>query len=382
MGLVAGLACWQLRWWNLFDVLALIGLTALFASTRATDWVGRWASLGAALLILPGWLAMPLAHGDDAGEIAPSDAQSLIERDFAYWLVKHRGLEPTVLFSTPVFSGAVAYYGGLNVAASADEDNKSGVLTAVRILSADTLEEVSILTNARKITHVALPMWDPAMDQLVRVGMAIPDTEPIPENVFAVALRKWAMPLWMGPMDYLIPKKSGLEGFDLRVFASQAEQEPDLAVSRLADFFLQRGQLQEARALQKNLEEFPRSPIALGALANLHLALGDRAGAGKTMGSLIPMLSRRAARNLPADRRISLAMLFLDTNRADLAGEQLTACLSELDDKTLRTLTPGSVVNLMILSRSLGISFPSKNLEAVALDLIPPEVRRSLAPPH
>ncbi len=380
MLLTVGLAFCQLRWWSLVDVLALTGFTGLFAATGVGDRVGRWTSVGAALLVLPGLFVgfPPSVRAGDREKISPAEAQALVERDFAYWLVKHSGPEPVVLFSTPVFSSAAAFYGGFNVAVSADEENKTGFLTAVRVLSADTLEEVSILMEAHKITHLALPLWDPALDQLVRVGMAVPAGEPLPENVFAVSLRRWAMPLWMTPLDYLIQSKPGFDGFDLRVFALQAEQEPDLAVSRLADFFFQRGQLQEARALRKNLEEFPRSAAALGALANVDMALRDGAGLKRTLETLLPSLSRRAGRNLPADRRISLALLLLQTKHTDLAREQVIACFKDLDDKMLRGLTPASVVNLVSLSQSLEVTFPDRNLETLAFELVPPAIRNSL----
>ena len=379
--LVLVLAFQQLRWWNLFDVLALAGLTALFATTGNADRAGRWTSFGAALLLLPGlFTGFPSAATARGGTtIAPPEAQALVERDFAYWLVQHSGPDPVVLFSTPVFAGAAAFYGGFDVADSTDEDNKTGFLTAVRVASASDPEEISLLLNAHRITDLALPLWDPALDGLVRIGMALPAGTALPQGAFAVALRSWALPLWMRPVDYLIPNKPGFDGFDLRVFALQPEQEPELAVSRLADFFVQRGQLLAAQALKKNLEEYPRSVVALGALASVELVLRDRAGLDQTLATLIPYLSRRAARDLPVDRRIGLATLFVRTNHADLARDQLTAAFKRLDAKTLRTLTPGSLVNLVALSRSLGVSFPDKNLEATALELIPPAVRGAFA---
>ncbi len=374
------LATRQLRWWNLFDVFTLVALAAFFAGTEGTVMRERGKILGTMLLVLPGLLVgfPPPVREKEVTETSPQEAQELIERDFSYWLGRRGGAEPNVLFSTPVFSGAVAYFGGFAVVDSSDGGNKTGYLTAVRIASATTAQEVSILLQARGITHVALPLWDPALDQLVRIGLSLPAEQPLPQNAFSVALRQWDIPLWMRPMDYLIPKTAAYQGFEVRAFALQPEQEPDLGLSRLADFFVQRGQLREAQSVRKSLEEYPRSVAALGAIATVDLALGDHGGLQESLKNLIPHLSRRSARDLPADRRISLATLFLQTKQVELAREQLTACFEDLDSGTLRTMTPASVVNLLALSRSLEISFPQQELKGVAMELIPPSVRGRL----
>lgn len=374
------LAYHQLRWWNLFDVLALTGLTALFAGVEAGGVRTRLGTLVAAVLVLPGLFAglPPAVDEGEVHDLSNLEAQALIERDFSWWLAKRAGSEPTVLFSTPIFSDAAAFYGGFDVVVSSDHENETGNLTAVRIASAATAQEVSILLNSRRITHVALPLWDPALDHLVRIGMNVPVGQPLPPNAFSVSLRQWDMPLWIRPMNYSIPKETGLQNFEVRAFALQAEQNPDLGLSRLADLFLERGQLQDAQSVRESLEAYPRSVVALGAIAKIDLALRDRDLLKESLETLVPYMSRRAARNLPADRRISLAVLFLQTKNLDLAREQLAACFEELDAETLRTLTPASVVSLVALSRSLNILFPDVDLEEVAMDLIPPAIRSGL----
>jgi len=138
---------------------------------------------------------------------------------------------------------------------------------------------------------------------------------------------------------------------------------------------LERGQLNEAQSVKESLKAYPRSVVALGAIARVDFARRDRAGLEAALETLIPHLSRRAARHLPADRRISLAALFIQTNHVDLAREQVTACFEGLDAATLRTLTPASVVSLVALSRSLDIPFPDEGLKAFAMELIPPSIR-------
>lgn len=378
------LAVFQLRWWALFDVFALAGLTALFVEAETANPRLSWPILGALLLMLPGLFAgFPSAKAGaaDREQLSPQDAGTLVARDFSHWLVERHSAAPTVLFSTPVFSGAATFYGGFDVAVSGDDGYAPGREMAVRVASADSEEEISVLLKSRGITHIALPSWDPILDQLVRVGMKLPQDQPLPPNTFAVALKEWVFPLWMGPMDYVIPNQRGFEGFGLKVFTIEAVQDRDLALSRLADFFVQRGQLPEAQAARDALRAYSRSVAALGAIASIDVALRDGADLEKSLETLVPMLSRRAARDLPVDRRIGIATVLLQTRKTDLAREQLALCFNGLNADTLRTLNLGSIVELLTLSQSLQAPFPSRELEKVALRLIPPGVRTNFVEP-
>lgn len=379
--LTIALAHQQLRWWNVVDIFALAALTVLFAAAETGNFRTRFAAFCLALiLVFPGLFVgfPPQVQDGTVNNLSNLEAQALVERDFSYWLAVRGGAERNVLFSTPIFSGAAAFYGGFDVVVSSDAENKTGYLTAVRIASAVTAQEVAILLNSRGITHVALPLWDPALDQLVRIGANLPSGQPLPQNTFSVSLRHWDMPLWMRPMNYTIPKETGLESFELMAFALQSEQEPDLALSRLADLFVERGQLREAQAVSESLKDYPRSVVALGAIAKVNFAMRDRESLTESLETLIPYMSRRSVRDLPADRRISLAVLFMQTNHIDLARDQVTGCFEILDSETLRTLTPTTIVGLVALGRSLDIPFPTPELEEAAMTLIPPGLRSGL----
>ena len=374
------LACLQLRLWNLFDALALAVLTLLFAESGAKGIKARVGAVGATLLLLPGlFVGFPAAFdGNDADDLSQLEVQALIARDFSYWLNKRAGPEPNVLFSTPIFSGAAAFYGGFDVIVSGDDENKTGHQTAVRLASSSSAREIPILLNSRGITHVALPLWDPTMVHFVRIGRNVPNGEPLPTDAFWIALQIYSNPTWLRPMNYTIPQVKQFKGFALPAFAFAAEEEADVGLSRLTDVFVERGQLREAKMIRKTLEAYPRSVHALAAIANIDFALRDKAALEKSLETLIPYLSRRSARNLPAGRRISLGALFIRTNHPDLARDQLTACFETLDVETLRTLTPPSVFSLFMLSLSLDIPFPDEEMEAVAMELIPPNLRSRL----
>ncbi|EDY82856.1 hypothetical protein VDG1235_2479 [Verrucomicrobiia bacterium DG1235] len=374
------LAFFELRWWNLFDALALVLIAILFSEMKTGDKTKRIKTFACLLTFLPGILVgFPASNGSDvSNNLTQLEKQSLVGRDFSHWLNQRRSEEAPVALSTPLFSNLLAYYGGIGTIVSSDENYKSGYLTAVRMASANSEQEASILLSSREITHVVLPLWDPMLDHMVRTGMGVAYGKPLPPNAFAVSIREWDYPSWLQPMGYTTPNNMGLAGFELREFALQAEQSPELLLSRLADLFVERGDLQDAQAIREALRGYPRSPVALGAIANIDLLLNDTADLNKTLDTLIPYLSRRSARNLPPDRRISLAWLFTRTQRVDLARDQVSAALDRLDEKTLKALTPYSVIALLALSKSLEIPFPDESLESTALKLIPPEIRQRL----
>ena len=375
------LACLQLRWWNLVDAMGL-GLLALFlADVGNPRDRSRWATLSVVLLVLPGaFVGFPAAvNGDQLTDISPSDAQGLVARDFSYWLARRHGAEKDVVFSTPIFSTAAAYYSGCDVVTSSDEEDKTGYLAAMRIATADTLDEASVLFQTRGITRVVLPLWDPMLPNLVRSGRNLAPDAPLPDDALLVGLLRWGSPVWMRPMNYAIPPETGLQDFQVVAYAVQAPMENDLFLSRLADFFVERGMLQEAQSVRHSLQDYPRSIVALGAMARVDLVRKDQAQLAESVDKLIPFLARVTARHLPPDRRISLATVLIQTQHADLARNQITLCLKTLDAATLRTLTPGAVRDLLALMRVFKLSFENPALKATALALLPPAARGRLA---
>ncbi|HVU35576.1 MAG TPA: hypothetical protein VHE61_19205 [Opitutaceae bacterium] len=376
---VAGfLACLQLRWWNLFDVLALAGLAALLAGDDTGP--ARWKRCGVLLVFVPGlFAAFPAAvDGQDGSGITPPDAQSLVTRDFSYWLAKRAGDEPQILYSTPIFSSAAAYYGGFGVIVSSDEENQTGYLAAVRIANAGSLDEASVLLQSRGVTRVVLPAWDSTLAQLIRKTRHLPENQPLPDDAFVAALMRWESPVWMRPLDYRVPASTGLQDFGLTAYALQAPVDPDLFLSRLADFFIERGMLPAAQSVSDSLKSYPRSIVALGARANVALARREDSLVTTTVEALIPYLSRIAARHLPADRRISLATLLYRTHHDDLARQQLTTCLQTLEPAMLRTLTPNALGELFGLTRALNVPITDPKIQTAALGLLPPGVRAGL----
>jgi hypothetical protein len=80
---------------------------------------------------------------------------------------------------------------------------------------------------------------------------------------------------------------------------------------------------------------------------------------------------------LPWDQRVGLAVVLAKARQEKLAREQVAACLTLADEGKLRSLSPGSLYRLLVLSRGFGIRVDPK-LHEFALTLVPAELRDRL----
>jgi len=275
---------------------------------------------------------------------------------------------------------ALAYYGSIKGIASFSPDNKDGFSAAVRIASSSTWSESEALVGNRGVTHFVLPAWDPLLEDYVRLGRRVPPGAPIPRDSLVANFARWNLPPWVRPLAYPVPPNTGFENNRVTVFALQPEQDDVLNVCQLADTFLETNQLERARAMREQLELYPRDLAALTTLAQVHFALGDTVNYQKALEAVLPQLSRRSARTLPLDRRVSLAALLANAKQTEAASEQLRQCLAGIDAARLRELSPGSLVRLVALSNLLKIEFPDPALRSLALTLVPPALRARLEP--
>jgi len=368
----------QIRWINLFDTVALVLFAVVLEERTGERSLDRFKQFAPLLLVLPGLLVgfPDSVDGEEELDLTPMEKQALIERDYGYWLRHYGNADDLVLFSTPMFSATSAYYGGFKSVVSGEGDNTKGFETAVRLAAADSLQEVSILLESLQVTHVAIPLWDPMVEHMARLGVG--NVAEIPPNVFFLSLRDWDVPYFLRPLNYPTSTNPSFKGYGLPSFALQAELQPDIALSNLADLFVERGQQREMLGIREVLKEYPRSLYALSSVANIDQALGD-ANAGESLAAVIPYLSRRAARRLPLDRRVTLAVVLFRGQERQLAKEQIEACMELVDADTLRTLTPNAVASLLALANAMDVSFPENSIKEEALSLVPVALRERLA---
>ena len=372
-------ACRQLSWWQVLDgaLLALV-VSAIPAHLAVDRRSGRWLWTGlAALLIIPGVIPLWPQRVTKAEDMLTSaEAEELIERDLAHWLAKHAGGEGTVVFAPPRETASLSFYGGLGGIGTFSADNDEGLRATVTIASVTTLPEAQILIQARRIRYIIIPSWDPFFDEYARLYLVKAQSDR--KSILIPELRRLNLPLWLRPVPCQILKIGGYEGQSVLVFEVVDEQSPAVALSRLAEYLVEIGELDQAASTGEALRRFPGDIGALAARAQVQSARGDPAGLAQTLDSLLSRLSNGADRFLPWDRRVSLAIVLTRAERVDLAREQVRRCLAELSDKKLRSLSTGSLYNLLVLSHSFGLVATDPKLRELALDLLPGDLRSRL----
>jgi hypothetical protein len=374
-----GFACWKLRWWHLADAmliaLAVPSLSAHLASgPRLARWI--WSGL-AALLVVPGVIQLrprPISGPND--KLTPAEAQELIERDLAHWLARHTSEKNAVVLAPPLETVTLSFYGGLAGIGTFDPDNSAGLRATITIASVTSLPEAQLLVQARRIRYLVLPSWDPFFDEYARLYLVKSQAER--KSIFIPELRRLILPPWLRPRPFELLNIGGYEGQSVLVLEVVDEQSPPVAMGRLAEYFVELGELDHAAAVERELRRFPGDVGALTARAQVDAARGDRAESNQVIALLQARLAAGGDRYLPWDRRVSLALVLARANQLEAARAQLHRCLQELDAAKARFLSTGLLYNLLVLSRAFDDPITDPRLEALTLDLLPPDLSAKL----
>jgi hypothetical protein len=372
-------ACSQLSWWRVFDgVLLVLAASAVPAYLTVDRRSGRWLwTCLAALVMIPGVIQLwPQRITKTEDELTSSEAEELIERDLAHWLAKHAGDDGAIVFAPPRETASLSFFGGLRGVGTLSAYNDDGLRAAVMIASATSLPEAQILIRARRIRYIVIPSWDPFFDEYARLYLVKAQSNR--KSILIPELRRLVFPPWLRPLPCQILKIGGYEEESVLVVEVVDEQSPAVAMSRLAEYLLETGRLDQAASTGEALRRFPGDVGALAARCQVLSARGDPAALTQTLNSLLSRLSNGDDRFLPWDRRVSLAMVLARAGRGDLAREQVRRCLAELSEKKLRSLSTGSLYNLLVLSRSFGLVATDPKLRELSLDLLPGDLRSSL----
>jgi hypothetical protein len=374
-----GFACSRLSWWGVFDGTLLVLMASavpahLAVSRRSARWM--WTGL-AALLMIPGVVQLwPQRITKEEDYLTSAEAEMLIERNLAHWLARHAGEEGAIVFAPPRQSASLSFFGGLGSIGTFSPDNHDGLRGTVMIASVTSLPEAQILIQARRIRYILLPSWDSFFDEFARLYLV--EAQASRKSILISELRRLVLPVWLRPVPCQILKIGGYEGQSVLVFEVVDDQSPAVAMSRSAEYLVETGELEKAAAAAEALRRFPGDLGALTARVQVQSARGDAAGSAQTLDSLLSRLSSGADRFLPWDRRVSLATVLARAGRVDLAREQVRRCLVEVSDQKLRSLSTGSLYNLLVLSHSFGLEATDPRLRELALNLLPGALRSSL----
>jgi hypothetical protein len=238
------------------------------------------------------------------------------------------------------------------------------------------MDEAQDYIQGHGIRYVVLPLWDPFFDNFAKLYLAAQySSRP---NFFAGELRRFHLPLWLRPVPYQAPVGAGNSGQSVLVFEVVAEQSPAAGASRLAEYLVEMGDLEEAAAVGERLRQYPGDVGALAARAQVQAARGGAGAATGTVDALAARLSGGGDRYLPWDRRVSVAIVMAQAGRIELSREQARRCMAEVNEARLRSLSTGSLFDLLLLGRSFGLEFAEPRLRDLALGLLPGDLRSQL----
>jgi hypothetical protein len=366
----------QLSWWGVLDAAILAVLAAAAAGGwRRVDARTRWLLVAVTLAFaVPGVARMrPEVFAGQGTVLTPAESEQLVERHLAHWLAARTGEPGIVVFAPPNETTTLCFFGGLRGIGSFAADNSVGFGNTLAIAGARTMEEVQNDFNARGVRYIVIPSWDPFFSEFAQrylVNELSGRTSLIVEE-----LRRWNLPPWLQAVPYQMPVGGGFEGQSVLVFEVVDPQTPAAAAGRLAEYLVETGDLNAAAEAAGRLKRFPGDVGALAALAQVETARGDPDSVGQTVASLLGRLSSGGDRYLPWDRRVSVAVVLARAQRFDLARAQVQRCVSDANEARLRSLSTGSLYDLLVMAHSFGLEIADARLRELALELLPGDLR-------
>jgi len=250
-----------------------------------------------------------------------------------------------------------------------DWENRDGIQASVRIVSATTPDEALGLINRHGVAFIVIPSWDSQLDSFARLGLGQL------QGSLIEGLHHWAVPPWLRPVPYPLPVIGGFEGQSVFVLEVTDEQDDATLMSRMAEFFVEMGNMDLAAAAEHALRRFPSDLGATVARAQVQAARAETATFGRTVESLLPRLSGEAERALAWDRRVALAVVLAQGQHLDRSRSEIRRCVDDVDEARLRSLPTGSLYHLQVLMRAFGMRIADPRLQRFASDLLPPDLR-------
>ncbi len=366
------IACVKLSWWQTVDALLLVVLAATAAAISSKEMAAKirigWICITLGLL-LPGLVyVLAFDRPSKGNALNETEVQDLILRDLAGWIKQHAEPGAVTVFSPPSASTALCYYGAFRGMGSVSEENKDGIVAAVRIMSNRSLAEVKEVISRRKITHVVLLSWDTFFDDSARAAAGRI------EGTFRDQLKFNTLPVWLRPLAYPLPSIPGFEDQSVTVFEVVDDQDEAAALSNIALYFVEMGNMDGAQSVAQGLTHFPIDVGAWVARAQVAAAIGDDAELAKALKVIQARLAARVQPLISWNLRVDLAVVLARAKVEASAKKQLQLCIDTIDDAKIRSLSPGSVYRLLVMCRGFGVSMPPAQ-RALALSLVPPTLR-------
>lgn len=369
----AGMGLSNLAWWSVvFCGLAAIAALAATAMTSIRAQL-VWAGVGLMAVGAAGGNLAPRIREARDPQLTTADIRSLAERDLAHWLASRQQEYRSVVLSPPDTTPALYFYGGVRGLGSPYAENAEGFIAAVRIASASSPDESLALATQRELSHVVIPSWDPFLFEYAQLGAAQP------EHSLMAMLDNWLAPRWMRPVQHQLPEADVFEDFSSVIFQVTETQDNASALSRLGEYFAETGRPQFAAAIAVTLQaSFPSDLSGLVAQAQIAVTQGKLPVFNEALAGIISYVEEERDGDLEFDRRVSLANVLMLGREAEYAREQVGYCMDEMDAYLLTTVTAPNLYRFMLLAKSFNEPFPEPELEELARQLLPQQMRAEL----
>jgi hypothetical protein len=375
-GVELALAAQQLRWWGLASGVAFVAVLPLFAFLEQKGERRRFRhlwQLACFLLLIPGALnAVRLISAET--RFSTENIHGLADRDLAQWLRLRAGRDPVVVLSTPNTTTSLIYHGSLRGLGTLYWENRDGLEAAAAIFAAPTLEQAHTLIQSHHITHIVFTSWDPFATAYVQLARGSQPGAALAPGTFTDALLGASSPpTWLRPIPYPLPQTAALQNEHVLIFEVTDPQQPREILVHNAEYLMETGHPDTAARLLPALRSLNDYLPALAEAARIQGQSGDAAGVEVTMDRIAAIGT--IPRNLASEDQVLLAVALAIGGRIDPARQVMENCLQQMDERTLRRLTAGTLSDLLSLCDHLGISFPDPSLRALALKLLPPRLR-------
>jgi hypothetical protein len=177
---------------------------------------------------------------------------------------------------------------------------------------------------------------------------------------------------------YSLPTVSGFENQFVSIFKVEDQQNDALALSRIADYFVDIGKPELAIPVAQSLRKYPADLGALITRASVALNTDDQQTLASIMPSINSRLSHNGDRFVAFDRRVDLAVVLARTQQSAQAKDQVEKCIGKIDAAKIRSLSVGSLYRLQVLEKVFGLRISDPELYQLARDLLTPDLRAKL----
>ncbi|HWA10352.1 MAG TPA: hypothetical protein VG838_12940 [Opitutaceae bacterium] len=366
----------QVRWLGLAYALS-VPVVAIFFREMEREGKSRrtilaWAA-ACGLLFVPG--AVQAARQTLAGaDFTTAEIRNLAQRDVAHWLRQRAGREPVVVAGSPTGTTMLISEGGVTGVDTLYWENAEGLRNAAALFAAPSADSAHELVRRLGVTHIVFFSWDPFEIGLAKLARNLPADAPVPNDTFIVQLLAAPVPpSWLRAIPFTLPEHSALAGQQVRIWEVTPEQTPAEAAAHAANFYLETGRPDPSQQIASALAGFGTDLSASVMLAGMESRQQDAAGFSAAMARV--MAARPQAGSLALDDHVHLVVVLAVAQQLELARAQLQACVTKVDERSLRHLTPGTLSDLLSLCEGLRVELPDPALKQLATQLTPP-IRR------